>query len=143
MKEYRIAQTRKIRAGQGVTAYPVEHAQHLVMTVDIKNPIIQAVNNTVGNHPDHPYSAKNMVRMCMRHEHIMNVINAYTRLLQLCQYAVAAAGVDQQPCSPCLNDKAGIVTPGGCCLTRAEHYYPTAIHLSAKVLKKAETSKGI
>ena len=65
----------------------------------------------------------------------MQVLDGYPRLVEALQYAVAAAGIDQQGGRVGLQGKAGVVAPGDGGVSGAEYgdsvhpYYPFCLYI--------------
>ena len=107
-----------------LTANHADDAQHLGMAVYMKPALIARRRE---HHAYHPDGAQDVVGVGMGDIHVMQVLDGYPRLLEALQYAVAAAGIDQQGGRVGLQDKAGVVAPGDGGVAGAE--YDDSVHL--------------
>ena len=81
---------------QGHAADVGEDSDALVVAVDVEDSFVFPFEYFLHYHPDHPYRAEYMVCVRVRYEHVVDVSKADVRFLQLLQYAVSSAGIDQE-----------------------------------------------
>ena len=73
------------------------------------------------SHAHHPHTAQQMVCMGMGDEKVGNVFSTDACPLQLCEYAIATAGVNKQNARLAVERETGVVATGGQCIARAKH----------------------
>ena len=118
------------RGGSGfvVTADAVKKTQYLFMA-----PYIQSVS-VFQRHAHDPYHAKEVVRMGVRYEDVVDTLFVQSRALQLCEDSVSAASVHEQSAAgPARNSEARVVASRAMGVARAEHRY-LAVSFHAKSL---------
>ena len=75
-------------------------------------------------HSNNPHNAEKMIRVGVRYENVVNILNAQSGAFHLHEDSVSAAGVNEQDATVCvLQREAGIVASRAMGIARAKHRY--------------------
>lgn len=96
MKDYCLAYLTDIVLVERHVADCIYNLYNFVVAIDIKHSMILAGYCLLHYHPYHPYHSEDMVGVGMGDKDVVDVVQLYSRLLQLAQYAVAATGIYKQ-----------------------------------------------
>ena len=114
----RSAEPRRRLAGQNLAADEVKKTQRLFMAPHTKPTAV------FQGHSHNPYNAEKMIRMGVRYENVVDILNAKTSTLHLREDSVSAAGIHKHDATArILQREAGIVASRAMGIARAEHRY--------------------
>ena len=89
----------------------IQYAQHFLMAPHMKFTAELSGKMALDKHANHPYHPQDMVGMGVGDKNVVYVATTDARPLQLGEYAIAAASVDEQKVLTIVHHKTGVVAP--------------------------------